>query len=86
MAKNFKKRLFAVSRELKVSSETIVQHLKDKGYTKALDGGGLNASITDEEAYDELLEFFAKDKAAAVRLLDAVLAHAPGPVAPPPAR
>ncbi len=65
----FKKvRLFKVSRELNLSLETVVDHLKSKGYAGAIEGAGPNASIVDEDAYYSLLEAFAADKAAASRL------------------
>ncbi|GIV59123.1 MAG: hypothetical protein KatS3mg043_0212 [Rhodothermaceae bacterium] len=65
----FKKvRLFKVSRELNVAVDTLVEHLKAAGFADALTGTGLNASITDEEAYYELLEEFAEDKEVAARV------------------
>jgi translation initiation factor IF-2 len=67
----FKKvRLFRVSQELNVSVDTLMDHLKKEGFKNALSGTGLNASITDEDAYLELLEAFATDKAAASRVKD----------------
>ncbi len=67
----FKKvRLFKVSRELNVAVDTLVEHLQEEGFTEALTGKGLNAAITDEEAYYELLEAFAADKAAASRVAE----------------
>ena len=69
MAKKFKKvRLFKISKELNVSVDTLVQHLEDEGLGSALDGKGLNASIIEEDAYDELLSAFAADKAVATRV------------------
>lgn len=66
---NFKKvRLFKVSRELNVTVETLVEHLQETGYAEVLSGKGLNASITDEEAYLELREAFAEDIESATRL------------------
>ena len=67
--KKFKKvRLFKVSKELNIAVDTLVEHLKAAGFEGALAGKGLNASITDEEAYYELLEEFAADKATAARV------------------
>lgn len=63
-----KKRLFKVSRELNVSVDTIVDDLKTAGFTKAMTGSGLNAAITDEEAYAFLLETYAEDRATAERV------------------
>ena len=68
-AKKFKKvRLFKVSRELNVTVDTLVDHLKEVGHAEALVGDGINASITDEDAYLGLLEAFAADKATASRV------------------
>ncbi|WP_457651892.1 translation initiation factor IF-2 [Rhodocaloribacter sp.] len=67
--KKFKKvRLFKVSKELNIAVDTLVEHLKASGFKDALTGKGVNASITDEEAYYELLEEFAADKATAARV------------------
>ena len=67
--KKFKKvRLFKVSKELNIAVDTLVEHLKASGFKDALSGKGVNASITDEEAYYELLEEFAADKATAARV------------------
>lgn len=69
MAKKFKKvRLFKISKELNVAVDTLVQHLQDEGYASALDGKGLNASVVEEDAYDELLNAFAADMAVATRV------------------
>jgi len=69
MAKKFKKvRLFKISKELNIAVDTLVQHLQDEGYGSALDGKGLNASIVEEDAYDELLNAFAADMAVATRV------------------
>ncbi len=65
----FKKvRLFKVAKDLNVTIDTVVDHLKQKGHAAALVGSGPNASITEEDAYAELLEAFASDKAHASRL------------------
>lgn len=67
--KKFKKvRLFKVSRELNVTIDTLVDHLEEHGYADALTGSGVNASVSDEEAYLELLEAFAADKETAARV------------------
>lgn len=63
-----KKRLFKVSRELNVSVDTLVEHLEEAGFADALTGTGLNAAITTEEAYLDLLDAYADDKAAADRV------------------
>ncbi len=65
----FKKvRLFKVSRELNIAVESLVEHLEQSGFGSALSGAGLNASITDEDAYLDLLDEFAEDKEIAARL------------------
>src|SRR5690606_39825730 len=67
--KKFKNvRLFKVSRELNVAVDTLVDHLKQTGHGSALSGSGINASITDEDAYLELLDAFEADKAIASRV------------------
>ncbi len=64
-----KKRLFKVSRELNVSVDTLLQHLKDDGFSEdVLSGKGVNASINNEDAYFSLLEAFASDKEIADRV------------------
>ncbi len=66
---NFKKvRLFRVSRELNIAVDSLVEHLSDAGFADALSGKGINASITNEDAYLALLEEFAEDKAMAARI------------------
>ncbi|GIV61307.1 MAG: hypothetical protein KatS3mg044_0173 [Rhodothermaceae bacterium] len=65
----FKKlRLFKVAKELNVSIDNLVDHLKKAGFAEALTGSGPNAAITDEEAYLELLEEFAEDQEQAARV------------------
>jgi translation initiation factor IF-2 len=72
----FKKvKLFQAARELNVTADTLIDHLKKHGYKDALAGSGLNASITNEDAYVSLLEAFASDKAAASRIKDKRAAH-----------
>ena len=60
--KKFKKRLFMVQRELNVSLDTLEEYLEEEGYGSVLKGKGLNAKITDEGAYLDLLEAFADDQ------------------------
>ena len=67
--KKFKKvRLFKLSKELNVSLDSILEHLEEAGYDDVLAGKGLNASLTDEDAYLDLQEAFATDRAAAERI------------------
>ncbi len=64
-----KKRLFKVSRELNVSVDSLLQQLKDDGFSEeVLSGKGVNASINNEDAYFSLLEAFASDKEIADRV------------------
>ena len=63
-----KKRLFKVARDLNVSKDRLVQFLEEEGYGDALSGKGLNASITDEEAYLVLRKEYADDAEAAARV------------------
>ena len=66
---SFKKvRLFKILRELNISEETVLQYLNDEGFAGALKGKGLNASITDEDAYYALYEAFASDGEIATRV------------------
>jgi len=66
---NFKKvRLFKVSRELNIAVDSLVEHLSEAGFSDALSGQGINASIINEDAYLALLEEFAEDKAMAARV------------------
>ena len=87
--KKFKNvRLFKVSRELNVAVDTLVDHLKQTGHGSALSGSGINASITDEDAYLELLDAFEADKAIASRVREKRAASrvedAPGDGVPAP--
>ncbi len=67
--KKFKRvRLFKVSKELNVSIDHIVEQLEHAGHADALAGSGINAAITTEEAYVNLLAFFADDKEQADRV------------------
>ncbi|MEZ4696098.1 MAG: translation initiation factor IF-2 [Rhodothermales bacterium] len=67
-AKFKKQRLFKVSRELNISVDSIVEHLEAAGFSDALTGTGLNAAITSEEAYLDLVNAYAEDKAIADRV------------------
>jgi translation initiation factor IF-2 len=66
--KTFKKKLFKVVRELNVSQDRVVEFLEEQGYDDVLSGSGLNAKITDEEAYLVLREEYADDAEAAARV------------------
>lgn len=67
--KKFKKvRLFKVARELNVSIDTLIQHLEERGYASALTGRGVNAALTDEDAYLDLQETYAADSATVSRI------------------
>ncbi len=60
--KRFRKvRLHKVAKELNLTIDTIVDHLKVHGSDSALSGKGLNAAIGDEETYLDLLEHFSDD-------------------------
>ena len=63
-----KKRLFKVSRELNVAVNTLTQFLEDEGFGDSLKGSGINAAITEPEAYEELLINFAADREMAERV------------------
>lgn len=66
---NFKKvRIFKLARDFNVTIDTIIDHLKSVGMDGAMKGSGINAAVTDEEAYLELRQHFADDMAAAERL------------------
>ena len=67
--KKFKKvRLFKVAKELNVTVDTLVEHLEQEGYTEALSGSGINAAITNEDAYLNLLDFYVEDKEQKARV------------------
>ena len=63
-----RKKLFQVVRELNVSQDRVIEFLEEEGYGDALSGSGLNATITDEEAYLVLREKYADDAEAAARV------------------
>ncbi len=66
---DFKKvRLFKVAKELNITVETVTEYLEANGFKHALSGSGINASITDEDAYLGLLEEYADDKEIASRI------------------
>jgi len=67
--KKFKKvRLHKVAKELNVTVDTIVDHLVEQGYGQSLAGKGINAAITDEDAYLDLLDYYADDKETRTRV------------------
>lgn len=60
--KGFKKvPLHRAAKELNISSDAIVAFLEEKGHDGVLRGKGINAKITDEDAYLDLLDEFASD-------------------------
>ncbi len=67
--KKFKKvRLHKVVKELNLTTDTIVGHLTERGYASALKGNGINAAITDQDAYLDLLDNFAEDREMRARV------------------
>jgi len=65
----FKKvRLFKLAKEFNVSVDALVDHLSESGKADALKGSGINAAVSTEEAYDDLMDFFADDKVQAERV------------------
>ncbi|GAB5519259.1 MAG: translation initiation factor IF-2 [Rhodothermales bacterium] len=67
--KPFKKvRLFKLAKELHVSIDTLTEYLDEHGYKNVLRGKGVNASLTDEDAYLALREEYAQDREAAERI------------------
>lgn len=69
--KGFKKvALHRVARELNISSDAIVAFLEEKGHDGALRGKGINAKITDEDAYLDLLDEFASDLESRQRVVE----------------
>lgn len=69
MPKKFRKvRLHKVVKELNLTTDAIVNYLTENGYASALRGNGLNAAITDQDAYLDLLDFFAEDSEMRARL------------------
>lgn len=67
--KKFKKvRLFRLAKQLNVSSDALVEHLKESGFSDSLVGSGINAAVASEEAYEDLMDFFADDKEQAERV------------------
>ena len=60
--KGFKKvALHRAAKELNISSDAIVAFLEENGHDGVLRGKGINAKITDEDAYLDLLDHFASD-------------------------
>ena len=67
--KKFKKvRLFRLAKEFNVSVDALVEHMEESNHSEALTGRGINAAVSSEEAYDDLLNFFADDKVQADRV------------------
>ncbi|MYF41122.1 MAG: translation initiation factor IF-2 [Rhodothermaceae bacterium] len=67
--KKFRKvRLHKVVKELNLTTDTIVNYLTEHGYESALKGNGLNAAITDQDAYLDLLDNFAEDREIRARV------------------
>ena len=67
--KKFRKvRLHKVVKELNLTTDTIVNYLTEHGYASALKGNGLNAAITDQDAYLDLLDNFAEDREIRARV------------------
>ncbi len=83
-----KVRLHKVAKELNLTVDTIVNHLNEQGQSAALQGNGVNAAITDEDAYLDLIDHFAEDKNTRARVQElraareAELAKARGDSAP----
>jgi len=75
----FKKKLFKVARELNVSTDRVVEFLREQGYADALSGSGFNASITDEEAYYVLRAEYVDDSEAAARVQELLGQDSNGP-------
>ena len=67
--KKFRKvRLHKVVKELNLTTDTIVNYLTEHGHASALKGNGLNAAITDQDAYLDLLDNFAEDREIRARV------------------
>jgi len=65
----FKKvRLFQLAKQFNVSVDALVVHIGESGHKDALTGSGINAAITTEEAYEDLLDYFADDQVQAERV------------------
>lgn len=65
----FKKiRLHKAAKELNLTIDTIVEYLAERGHKDALKGNGVNAAITDEDAYLDLLENFSEDREMRARV------------------
>ena len=65
----FKKvRLFRLAKEFNVSVDALVEHMEESNHTESLTGKGINAAVSSEEAYEDLLNFFADDKVQADRV------------------
>jgi translation initiation factor IF-2 len=67
--KKFKKvRLFRLAKSFNVSVDALVEHLEESGHKDSLVGSGINAAVSTEEAYEDLMDFFADDKEQAERV------------------
>ncbi len=67
--KKFKKvRLFRLAKSFNVSVDALVEHLEESGYADSLVGSGINAAVASEEAYEDLMDYFADDKEQAERV------------------
>ncbi|MDE2833047.1 MAG: translation initiation factor IF-2 [Bacteroidota bacterium] len=69
--KGFKKvALHRAARELNISSDAIVAFLEANGHDGVLRGKGINAKITDEDAYLDLLDHYASDLESRQRVVE----------------
>jgi len=67
--KKFKKvRLFRLAKSFNVSVDALVEHLEESGFADSLVGSGINAAVATEEAYEDLMDYFADDKEQAERV------------------
>ena len=67
--KKFKKvRLFRLAKSFNVSVDALVDHLEESGFADSLVGSGINAAVSTEEAYEDLMDYFADDKEQAERV------------------
>jgi len=57
-----------LAKEFNVSVDALVVHMGESGHKDALTGSGINAAITTEEAYEDLLDYFADDRVQAERV------------------
>jgi translation initiation factor IF-2 len=67
--KKFKKvRLFRLAKSFNVSVDALVEHMEESGFADSLVGSGINAAVATEEAYEDLMDYFADDKEQAERV------------------